>query len=351
MVCWAEREGCVLTNYHLDVGEWTYNFQTVSHRISGVNDAKSHETVISDVTDFAFRQITANVDFSPSLKEGQKYVFNELFPVDTTFIHNATGWDKFIVDTNISVSTKYFDIYVNGSKITDDHFVIDMVFDQDGNFEVSSVHHYDPPQEDLVIPRFTVDDVKLAPKAAFFTENDQSNIFHPYVGGYPLIWARPTDDYFFTDGYDDDGTAELDLNYNIGASSSDALKITKLNLFDVTNLVDKKGKDNGPAPLNFLSIDGANDHFGGNTRIKGTITIKGEEDTKLDDLYLEIIQNGEVKSKATLASDKLNEMLLDHKFGSDKKISISTEQLLFKLSNEEAANIDVSHDGTLYCTS
>jgi hypothetical protein len=97
--------------------------------------------------------------------------------------------------------------------------------------------------------------------------------------------------------------------------------------------------------LKFLSVDPSNPYFSGTTRIHGTITIEGAADDSLQSLNLDIIQNGLVRATASL--DPSAEPLLLRSFGTAEKVQITTSQLLFRLSNAQAAGVDQSIDSTL----
>ncbi|GAB4540792.1 MAG: hypothetical protein Tsb0014_32290 [Pleurocapsa sp.] len=110
------------------------------------------------------------------------------------------------------------------------------------------------------------------------------------------------------------------------------------------DLVELKDIDN--SRLSFLSVDGKNPYFGGNTRINGKIKILGDKDDSLKSVQLEIVQGGKLVATANLAQNAQSK-LLNQTFGNDGKIEINTNQLLFELPNSEAGNIDVSQNGTV----
>jgi hypothetical protein len=97
-------------------------------------------------------------------------------------------------------------------------------------------------------------------------------------------------------------------------------------------------------PLRYLSVSAQNPYFQGNTQVNGTLTITGDKNDSLKSLVLQIIQNGSVVATADLAPSAQS---LLRPFGDSEKISVDTSQLLFQLSNAQAANIDVSQNGTL----
>lgn len=109
------------------------------------------------------------------------------------------------------------------------------------------------------------------------------------------------------------------------------VSITAMELFDIDN-----------SPLAYLSAS-AHTYFGGNTRIHGTITIKGPEDESLKSVILEIVQGGSVKATATLASGASPALIRE--FGPTEQVFIDTAQLMFELPSAQAALIDGSTDG------
>lgn len=113
------------------------------------------------------------------------------------------------------------------------------------------------------------------------------------------------------------------------------LAITQLALNDIDNTA-----------LQFLSVDGNNPYFGGNTRIHGEITIEGDEDDSLNSLELQIVQGGAVVATGNL-DNAVQGTLLNQPFGDDETLEINTSQLLFNLPNAQAANINVAQDGTV----
>ncbi|MBA2518359.1 MAG: hypothetical protein H0V24_01710 [Chloroflexia bacterium] len=111
------------------------------------------------------------------------------------------------------------------------------------------------------------------------------------------------------------------------------LKITQVQLRDI---------DDGP--LIWLSA-AEHPYYGGNTRIHGTITIKGGKQDVLQSLELEILQNNAVVATAKLAKGVKDTLLT--KFGADEEVKIGKSQLLFELPSAEAANVDGSKNGFL----
>jgi hypothetical protein len=111
------------------------------------------------------------------------------------------------------------------------------------------------------------------------------------------------------------------------------LAVTVLTLNDIDN-----------TPLNFLSAS-AHPYFNGNTRINGTISIKGSDTDALTDLVLEVIQGGAVVATATL--DPAAQTSLIKPFGAVGAVQITTSQLLFLLPSEQASLITSTQDGTV----
>jgi len=131
------------------------------------------------------------------------------------------------------------------------------------------------------------------------------------------------------------GDDQFDSQVVIDKVEVSALQISMFTLRDIDNTA-----------LDYLSVDPNHDHFGGNTRLNGSITVKGEEDHRLQNVVLEIIQDGNVAAEAELTTAARGQ-LIGTTFGTDKKIAISANQLLFQLSNSEAAGVDISQNGTL----
>lgn len=127
----------------------------------------------------------------------------------------------------------------------------------------------------------------------------------------------------------------LDSQVVVDLVEESNLAITQLSLRDIDN-----------AQLQFLSVNGNNPYFGGNTRVNGTITLEGDKDDSLNALELQIVQGGAVVATANLANN-LQGTLLNQPFGDDGRIEINTSQLLFNLPNGQAANINVNQNGTV----
>ena len=112
------------------------------------------------------------------------------------------------------------------------------------------------------------------------------------------------------------------------------LSISALDLNDIDN-----------QNLLFLSA-AAHSYFKGNTRINGTITIKGEKEDSLQSVKLEVLQGGKVVATGQLDATSQNK-LLNQPFGDDNIVEIKSSQLLFELPSSEAAKIDSSKNGNV----
>lgn len=112
------------------------------------------------------------------------------------------------------------------------------------------------------------------------------------------------------------------------------LSISALDLNDIDN-----------QNLLFLSA-AAHSYFKGNTRINGTITIKGEKEDALQSVKLEVLQGGKVVATGQLDTTSQNK-LLNQPFGDDNIVEIKSSQLLFELPSSEAAKIDSSKNGNV----
>jgi hypothetical protein len=111
------------------------------------------------------------------------------------------------------------------------------------------------------------------------------------------------------------------------------LSVTALSLRDIDN-----------TPLRFISGD---DHayFAGNTRVHGTITLKGDPRDRLTSLELEARDEDGTLAKATLAPGVRGSLLTA--FGSDGRVSVSTSKLLFLLPSAQAALLDSETNGNV----
>jgi len=115
------------------------------------------------------------------------------------------------------------------------------------------------------------------------------------------------------------------------------LAIPKLDLRNIDNL-----------PLHYLSVS-PHPYFGGNTRINGTITVKGREGDQLSSLDLDVMEKGARVAVANLAPAASKELL--HKpFGPSGVLQISTPQLLFNLPSSHMGGINQTTDGNLTLT-
>ena len=122
------------------------------------------------------------------------------------------------------------------------------------------------------------------------------------------------------------------------------LEITKVDLKDIDN-----------AKLRYLSV--SNDYdtdegaiFDRNTRVNGTITIKGEKDNSLKSLDLEIYDGALPVATARLAPGPRSQ-LIGKPFGADETLAITNPpacpKCLFELPQSEAAKVDRENDGQL----
>jgi hypothetical protein len=111
------------------------------------------------------------------------------------------------------------------------------------------------------------------------------------------------------------------------------LSIAALSLRDIDN-----------TPLRFLSADG-HTYFAGNTRVHGTITVKGDPRDRLTSLELEARDEDGTLAKATLAQGVRGSLLTA--FGADGKVTVSTSKLLFLLPSAQAALLDSETNGNV----
>ena len=95
--------------------------------------------------------------------------------------------------------------------------------------------------------------------------------------------------------------------------------------------------------LQYLS---ASDHtyFGGNTRVHGTITVKGPKDDTLDDLTVEVLEGGRIAT-GTLPTALRSTLLVQ--FGDDEEIKLDASELLFEIPGSELAAANQSVNGQL----
>jgi hypothetical protein len=140
-------------------------------------------------------------------------------------------------------------------------------------------------------------------------------------------------------------TVQVDLTV---ANVSDGLLDSEL----VIDFVDEKTlsisalalKDIDGSPLTHLSAD-SHTYFGGNTRVHGTVTVKGANGDSLSSLALEIVQDGVVVATANLTAAAGTSLLKP--FGPGKQVAIASSQLLFELPAAQAAAVNGAADGTL----
>ena len=98
-------------------------------------------------------------------------------------------------------------------------------------------------------------------------------------------------------------------------------------------------KDIDNSKLTFLSASSENTHFGGNTRLNGTIELTGDAEDTVSSLALQVVYGGEVVCQAELAASAALK-LLDVAFGDDRSLKIDVSALMFELSNAEAAKLE-----------
>jgi len=98
-------------------------------------------------------------------------------------------------------------------------------------------------------------------------------------------------------------------------------------------------------PLEYLSAD-THPYHGGNTWIRGKITVEGASQDELEDACLEILQDNAVVARADLADGPARQ-LLGVAFGAHERLSVNMTDPLFVLSRAEAWGVDGSADSTL----
>lgn len=98
-------------------------------------------------------------------------------------------------------------------------------------------------------------------------------------------------------------------------------------------------------PLRFFSASACDNGCGGNPRVLGTISISGDKDDALMELFLEIVEKGTVVAIAALAPGSAKKLL--GAFGPDGNLSLDTPTKLFELSSEEATKISQTNDARL----
>lgn len=125
----------------------------------------------------------------------------------------------------------------------------------------------------------------------------------------------------------------LDSQVVVDTVKKNKLTVSQLQLNDIDN-----------TSLNYLS---ASDHtyFSGNTRVHGTITIKGPKEDSLEKLKLEILEGGGVIATGDLPSSLASTLL--RPFGDTEEIKLSSTQLLFEIPANQLAAADQSANGQL----
>ncbi len=113
----------------------------------------------------------------------------------------------------------------------------------------------------------------------------------------------------------------------------DALEITQLKLNDVDD-----------RPLQYLSA-ARHTYYGGNTRIHGTITLRGGKTDRLTSLELQVVQGDEAVATASLVPAARRVLLVP--FGDDGKIVVAESRLLFQLPAAQAARVNGDADSDL----
>lgn len=107
--------------------------------------------------------------------------------------------------------------------------------------------------------------------------------------------------------------------------------ITAAQLYDI---------DNGH--LDFLSAE-SHPYFQGFTRINGTITLEGDKDDKISEIYLQLMDGNTQLGRAEL-STQASTKLLNKKFGKSGKIEIKTPILLFKIFPTVLSGLTTTED-------
>lgn len=125
----------------------------------------------------------------------------------------------------------------------------------------------------------------------------------------------------------------LDSQVVVDAVKKNKLTVSQLQLNDIDN-----------TSLNYLS---ASDHtyFSGNTRVHGTITLKGPKEDTLEELKLEVLEGGGVIATGELPSSLADTLL--RPFGDTGEIKLSSTQFLFDISANQLAAADQSTNGQL----
>lgn len=117
----------------------------------------------------------------------------------------------------------------------------------------------------------------------------------------------------------------------------DGIKKKKLTISDL------QLNDIDDSNLQYLSASN-HTYFNGQTRVHGTITIKGPKDDELEELKVEVLEGG------TIATGTLNSALeatVYQKFGDSEEIKIDASQLLFEIPGSQLAAASQGANGTL----
>ena len=111
------------------------------------------------------------------------------------------------------------------------------------------------------------------------------------------------------------------------------ITISALSLRDIDN-----------STLEYLSAS-SHDYFGGNTRVNGTLTVKGLSADSLAELTLEVLEGGKVIAIGTLAAGLTS--TLYRTFGFSEEIRLDAPQLLFEIPDSELAGVGQVANGVL----
>jgi hypothetical protein len=106
-------------------------------------------------------------------------------------------------------------------------------------------------------------------------------------------------------------------------------------------LNDQHLRSNQIQKLSYLSAS-PHDSYDGKTRIFGTISITAPPQARLQALWLDVLEHGQPKARASLASSAAA-VLLNQPFSSGQ-LTVSTSQLLFELPSSEAAKLEQYSD-------
>lgn len=107
--------------------------------------------------------------------------------------------------------------------------------------------------------------------------------------------------------------------------------ISEAALFDIDN-----------QPLRFISAD-SHSYFDQFTWIHGTITLEGEKDDKVTEVYLQLMDGSNELGRAELSTQAASR-ILNKKFGKSGKLAIATPQLLFKIFPQQLADLARTSD-------